>query len=117
MSDSRSGRDGGRRTRRPDLPGRRSGGRDPGGSLRQAASDPVITAATPRRPSGAVGCYRDLAGVQRNVVVRELAGGRWRIYDVPEPGERTLVEELSGDGESRGSAVALDYLRQPGGSR
>jgi hypothetical protein len=79
-----------------------------------------MATARPRRgKGGVVGCYRDRAGLERAVTVRELAGGRWRIYDIPGRGERTLVEELSGDGESYGSAVALalDYLGQHGGSR
>jgi hypothetical protein len=82
-------------------------------------SEPAPAAAGGSRPKGAVGCYRDPTGVQRTVVVRELAGGRWRIYDVPPRGERSLVEELFGDGESRGSAMALalDYLRKRGGSQ
>jgi hypothetical protein len=83
------------------------------------AGEAVATGSRRSHAKGAVGCYRDPAGGQRRVVVRELAGGRWRIYDVPARGERSLVEELSGDGESHGSAVALalDYLRERGGSR
>ena len=59
-----------------------------------------------------VGEYRDRDGVRRLVVVSHPDVERWEVCEIAEHGERRVIEELSGPGESKGTAVALarDYV-------
>jgi len=59
-----------------------------------------------------VGEYRDRDGVRWLVVVRRPDVERWEVCEIAEHEERRVIEELSGPGESKGTAVALarDYL-------
>lgn len=59
-----------------------------------------------------VGGYRDCEGVRWLVVVRRLDVERWEVCEIAEHEERRVIDELSGEGESMRSAVALarDYL-------
>ena len=64
-----------------------------------------------------VGSYRDHAGVEHEVRVRRVGAQTWEIVDVPEQGDELLVDRLTGELESRGTAtaVAQDYLTQAPG--
>ena len=64
--------------------------------------------------SESVGSYLDRTGVQREVRVRRVEAQTWEIVDVPERRDELLVERLTGELESRGTAtaVAQDYLTQ-----
>ena len=64
--------------------------------------------------SETVGSYLDHAGMQHEVRVRRVDSQPWEIVDVPERGDELLVDRLSGELESRGTAtaVARDYLTQ-----
>jgi hypothetical protein len=59
-----------------------------------------------------VGEYRDRDGIRRLVVVRHPDVERWEVCEIAEHEERRVIEELSGPGESKRTAVALarDYL-------
>ena len=59
-----------------------------------------------------VGEYRDRDGVRWLVVVRRPDVERWEVCEIAEHEERRVIEELSGPGESKGTALALarDYL-------
>jgi hypothetical protein len=59
-----------------------------------------------------VGGYRDREGVRWLVVVRRLDVERWEVCEIDEHEEQRAIDELSGEGESTGTAVALarDYL-------
>jgi len=67
--------------------------------------------------SEVVGRYLDHTGVQHEVRVRRVEAQAWEIVDVPERGEELLVDRLTGELESRGTAtaVAQDYLTQAPG--
>jgi hypothetical protein len=67
--------------------------------------------------SESVGSYLDRTGVQREVRVRRVEAQVWEIVDVPEQGDELLVDRLTGELESRGTAtaVAQDYLTQAPG--
>jgi hypothetical protein len=75
----------------------------------------MIVATAPT--SETVGSYLDGAGMQHEVRVRRLEARTWEIVDVPERGDELLVDRLTGELESRGtaSAVAQDYLTQAPG--
>jgi hypothetical protein len=64
-----------------------------------------------------VGSYLDHAGVHHEVEVRSVEAQKWEIVDVPEQGDEVVIERLSGDLESRDTAVAVaqDYLTQTPG--
>jgi hypothetical protein len=59
-----------------------------------------------------VGGYRDREGVRRLVVVRRLDVRRWLVCDIAEHEEQRVIDDLSGESESAGTAVAVarDYL-------
>jgi len=59
-----------------------------------------------------VGSYRDRKGVHWLVEVSHPDAERWEVCEIAEHDERRAIEELSGEGESTGTAVALarDYL-------
>jgi hypothetical protein len=67
--------------------------------------------------SETVGSYLDHAGVRHEVEVRSVEAQTWEIVDVPEQGDERLVDRLSGELESRDTAVAVaqDYLTQAPG--
>ena len=73
----------------------------------------VATAPT----SETVGSYLDQTRVQHDVVVRRVEAQTWEIVDVPDRGDELLVDRLTGELESRGTAtaVAQDYLTQAPG--
>jgi len=64
-----------------------------------------------------VGNYLDHTGVQHEVRVLRVEAQTWEIVDVPECGDELLVDRLTGELESRGTAtaVAKDYLSQAPG--
>lgn len=78
----------------------------------------------PRRTRGAragttagrqsVGGYRNGEGARWLVVVCRTDAERWEVCEVAEHGERRVIEELFGEGESQASALALarDFLHQ-----
>jgi hypothetical protein len=72
-----------------------------------------MNAATPAA-SGEIGGYVDDAGIRHRVRVHRVEAHAWEIADVPERGERTVIERLSGELESDETAVAVarDYLAQ-----
>ena len=59
-----------------------------------------------------VGGYRDREGARWLVVVRHPDLERWEVCEIAEHQEQRVIDELSGEGESNGTAVALarDYL-------
>jgi hypothetical protein len=61
-----------------------------------------------------VGSYLDHAGMRHEVRVRRVETQTWEIADVPEQGDELLVDRLTGELESRGTAIAVakDYLTQ-----
>ena len=69
-----------------------------------------------RRPgvTHMIGAYHDDAGVRWLVGVRRPASESWEVCEVAEHTERRVIEELSGEDESEGSALALarDFLKQ-----
>jgi hypothetical protein len=79
--------------------------------------------ASTRAASGEIGGYVDHMGMRHQVHVHRVDTQAWEIADVPERGEPTVIERLSGEFESDKTAVAVgvDYLDQalnpPGGSR
>jgi hypothetical protein len=80
-----------------------------------SGTDVPRTSATSRPGATRVaGAYRDHARVRWQVAVRHPAKGRWEVCETSDENERRLIEELAGDGESDGSALALarDYLEQ-----
>jgi len=64
--------------------------------------------------SETVGSYLDHTGVQHDVRVCRVEPQTWEIVDVPERGDELLIDRLTGELESRGTAtaVAQDYLTQ-----
>ena len=72
-----------------------------------------MTAAAPAA-SGEIGGYVDHTGIRHQVRVHRLEARAWEIADVPERGEPTVIERLSGELESDQTAVAVarDYLTQ-----
>jgi len=64
-----------------------------------------------------VGSYPDGAGMRHEVRVRRVEAQTWEIADVPEQGDELRVDRLTGELESRDTAVALaqDYLTQASG--
>jgi hypothetical protein len=71
----------------------------------------------PPPASVSVGSYLDHTGVQHEVRVRRAEAQTWEIVDVPECGDEHLVDRLTGELESHGTAtaVAQDYLTQAPG--
>jgi len=71
----------------------------------------------PPPASESVGSYLDHTGVQHEVQVRRVEAQSWEIVDMPEQGDELLVDRLTGELESRGTAtaVAQDYLTQAPG--
>jgi len=67
---------------------------------------------TPTAGGQVVGEYRDRDGVRWLVVVRRPGVEHWEVCEIAEHEERRMIEELSGPGESKGTAMALarDYL-------
>ena len=59
-----------------------------------------------------VGGYRDREGVRWLVVVRHPDVERWEMCEIAEHEEQRAIDELSGEGESKRTAVAVarDYL-------
>jgi hypothetical protein len=72
-----------------------------------------MSAAT-RAASGEIGGYVDHTGMRHQVHVRRVEAQAWEIADVPERGEPTVIERLSGELESDKTALAVarDYLTQ-----
>jgi hypothetical protein len=72
-----------------------------------------MNGATPAA-SGEIGGYIDHTGTRHRVHVRRVEVQAWEIADVPERGEPTVIERLSGELESDKTAVAVarDYLAQ-----
>ena len=72
-----------------------------------------MTAAAPAA-SGEIGGYVDHTGIRHQVRVHRVEAHAWEIADVPERGEPTVIERLSGELESDKTAVAVarDYLAQ-----
>jgi hypothetical protein len=64
-----------------------------------------------------VGSYLDRAGMRHEVQVRRVEAQTWEIADVPARGDELLVDRLTGELESRGTATAVaeDYLTQAPG--
>jgi hypothetical protein len=77
---------------------------------RRATADRTDTAPQ----ADVVGGYDDGGGVRWLVLVCRTGAKRWEVCEVAEHEERRVIDELSGEGESRGSALALarDYLQQ-----
>jgi hypothetical protein len=75
-----------------------------------------MTAAT-AAASETVGSYVDHTGVQHEARVRRIDAQTWEIVDVPDQGDELLVDRLTGELESRGTAIAVaqDYLTQAPG--
>lgn len=73
-----------------------------------------MTVTSRRGVTEVIGAYQDDARVRWQVGVRRLAAERWEVYEVGEHQERRVIDELSGEGESEGSALALahDFLEQ-----
>ena len=71
----------------------------------------------PPPASESVGSYLDHTGVQHEVQGRRVEAQSWEIVDMPEQGDELLVDRLTGELESRGTAtaVAQDYLTQAPG--
>ena len=59
-----------------------------------------------------VGGYRDREGVRWLVVVRHPDVERWEVCEIAEHKQHRVIDELSGEGESKRTAVAVarDYL-------
>jgi hypothetical protein len=66
-----------------------------------------------------VGSYRDCQGRLCRVLIRCPAPACHQVVEVAGDQEPRLIEELSGKGESRATALALarDYLGQHGAAR
>jgi hypothetical protein len=62
----------------------------------------------------AVGYHRDRDGERWLVVVRRPAPDRFLVGEISPQGEWRLIEELCGEQESEGTAIAVarDYLEQ-----
>lgn len=61
-----------------------------------------------------IGAYHDQAGVRWLVGVRRLSSERWEVREISDENGRRVIDELSGEGESEGSALALarDFLKR-----
>jgi hypothetical protein len=59
-----------------------------------------------------VGSYRDREGIRWLVVVRHPDIERWEVCEIAEHEQQRAIDELSGEGESKRTAVAVarDYL-------
>ena len=64
--------------------------------------------------SDEIGGYVDHTGINHRVRVHRVEAHAWEIADVPELGEPTVIERLSGELESDKTALAVarDYLTQ-----
>jgi hypothetical protein len=86
--------------------------RTPGRSAARRVQTDGGNAARTGGETQVVGSYRDRQGVRWLVVVRHPDAERWEVSEIAEHNEQRAIDELSGEGESTGTAVALarDYL-------